>query len=43
MKLTYEISELVPYVNWVYFFFAWQVKEDSEKVRLRSEAETLLT
>lgn len=42
MKLTYEISELVPYVNWVYFFFAWQVKEDSEKVRLRSEAETLL-
>ena len=43
MRLTYEISELVPYVNWVYFFFAWQVKEDSEKVRLRSEAETLLT
>ena len=42
MKLTYDISELVPYVNWVYFFFAWQIKEESEKVRLRSEAETLL-
>lgn len=42
MKLTYEISELVPYVNWVYFFYAWQVKEESEKARLRSEAETLL-
>ena len=42
MKLTYDISELVPYVNWVYFFFAWQVKEESEKQRLRSEAEVLL-
>ena len=42
MKITYDISELVPYVNWVYFFYAWQVKEEAEKVRLRSEAETLL-
>ena len=42
MKITYDISELVPYVNWVYFFFAWQVKEEAEKVRLRSEAEALL-
>ena len=42
MKIIYDISELVPYVNWVYFFYAWQVKEEAEKVRLRSEAETLL-
>ena len=42
MKITYDISELVPYVNWVYFFFAWQVKEEAEKVRLRKEAENLL-
>ena len=42
MRITYDISELVPYVNWVYFFFAWQVKEEAEKVRLRSEAEALL-
>ena len=42
MKIIYDISELVPYVNWVYFFFAWQVKEEAEKVRLRSEAEALL-
>jgi cobalamin-dependent methionine synthase I len=42
MKLTYDISELIPYINWPYFFFAWQVKEQAEKDRLRQEAETLL-
>ena len=42
MKLTYDISELVPYINWPYFFFAWQVKEQAEKDRLRQEASTLL-
>ena len=42
MKLVYEISSLIPYINWPYFFFAWQVKEPLEKDRLRQEAETLL-
>ena len=42
MKLTYDISELIPYINWPYFFFAWQVKEPSEKDRLRQEAEAFL-
>ena len=42
MKLTYDISELVPYINWVYFFYAWQVKDELEKSRLRQEAEQLL-
>lgn len=42
MKLVYDISELVPYINWPYFFFAWQVKEESEKDRLRQEAEAQL-
>ena len=42
MKLVYDISELIPYINWPYFFFAWQVKEQSEKDRLRQEAESLL-
>jgi cobalamin-dependent methionine synthase I len=42
MKLTYDISELISYINWPYFFFAWQVKEQAEKDRLRQEAETLL-
>ena len=43
MKITYDIHELVPYINWVYFFYAWQVKDQDEKARLRQEAETLLT
>ena len=43
MRIVYEISELRPYINWVYFFFAWQVKGQTEKDRLREEAETLLS
>jgi len=42
MKITYDISELIPYINWPYFFFAWQVKDQAEKVRLRKEADVLL-
>ena len=43
MKITYPLSDLAPYINWLYFFFAWQVKEQAEKDRLRKEAEALLT
>ena len=42
MKITYDISELIPYINWPYFYFAWQVKEEQEKMRLRAEAEAKL-
>lgn len=42
MKLTYDISTLTPYINWPYFFFAWQVKEQAEKDRLHEEALRLL-
>ena len=42
MIISYDISELIPYINWPYFFFAWQVKEQSEKDHLRQEAEALL-
>ena len=38
MKITYRISELVPYINWVYYYFAWQVKEEAEKQRMHAEA-----
>lgn len=38
MKITYSISELVPYINWVYYFYAWQVKDEAEKQRMYSEA-----
>ena len=43
MIITYDIHELVPYINWVYLFYAWQVKDQDEKVRLRQEAEAFLT
>ena len=43
MRIAYDIHELAPYINWVYFFYAWQVKDQDEKARLRQEAETLLT
>ncbi len=42
MKLTYDISTLVPYINWVYFYHAWQLKDDDEKQRIRCEAEAFL-
>ena len=42
MIISYDISELIPYINWPYFFFAWQVKDPSEKDRLRQEAEAFL-
>lgn len=31
--LTYDIDELVPYVNWIYFHFAWGMdgKPNAEK------------
>jgi cobalamin-dependent methionine synthase I len=42
MIQTYDISQLRPYINWPYFFFAWQVKDPSEKERLRQESEAFL-
>lgn len=42
MKITYDISALIPYINWPYYYYAWQVKESSERERLRTEAVTFL-
>ena len=42
MIISYDISELIPYINWPYFYYAWQVKDEGEKARLRQEAEALL-
>ena len=39
MKIVFDIPSLIPYVNWPYFYYAWQVKEEQEKIRLRTEAE----
>ena len=42
LKIAYDISELLAYINWPYFFFAWQVKDGLERTRLQEEAETVL-
>ena len=42
MIQTYDIPQLRAYINWPDFFFAWQVKDPSEKERLRQEAEAFL-
>lgn len=41
-KITYTISELAPYINWVYFYFAWQLRDKSEQERMRLEADEVL-
>ena len=44
MKITYSIKDIVPYINWVYFYYAWGVssRSDEEKQNLRYEAEAAL-
>lgn len=43
-KLSYEISEIVPYINWLYFFHAWGLsgKPLAEKEKIRQEALLML-
>ena len=45
MKIDYDISDLQPYVNWDYFFYAWGMhnKPESKRQQLRQEAEQILT
>lgn len=40
--INYEIGELVPYINWSYFYFAWQLCDRDEQARVRKEAELVL-
>ncbi len=42
MKITYDIHELTPYINWVYFYFSWQLKEKAQQLQIREEAEAFL-
>lgn len=43
MILTYHISDVAPYINWGYFFFAWQLKQEDEQRQMRREAEAFLS
>lgn len=38
-KQTYRPSDVAPYINWPYFYHAWQVKDKDEQERLRVQAE----
>ena len=42
--LAYDIEKIVPYVNWVYFYFAWGIhdKPRAEKELMREEAMAML-
>lgn len=42
--LTYDISEVVPYINWLYFYHVWGLngKPETEKERMRNEAMEVL-
>ena len=43
MRLEYRISELEPYINWAYFFFAWKVRPESDEAQgLKTEARQML-
>ena len=37
--LTYYLTDIEPYINWLYFYHAWQVKDSQEQQRLRHMAE----
>lgn len=44
MKITYNISEVRPYINWLYFFHSWGLtgKPEEEKAKLKADAERKL-
>ena len=42
MTITYDINDVAPYINWAYFYFAWQLKNEVEQQHIRQEAETFL-
>ena len=44
MKITYEISQIAPYINWAYFYYAWGVhnRPEAEQEKLRQEADEAL-
>lgn len=44
MTLHYDISDIEPYINWIYFYHAWGLngKPQGEKQKMRDEATALL-
>lgn len=44
MKLRYEIKEVRPYINWLYFFHTWNMngKPEEERAKLKADANEVL-
>ena len=42
MTLHYTFQELHPYINWIYFYHAWQLRQPEQQQNLRREAEQFL-
>ena len=44
MVISYSLHEVVPYINWLYFYHAWQMnrKNDREREGLKNDADNLL-
>lgn len=44
MKLTYEISEIVPFINWLYYYHVWGLsgKSQEDKMAMQREAISML-
>lgn len=43
MRRTYEIHDLQPYINWAYFYYAWQLRTPDQQRQSRAEAEQMLS
>ena len=42
MTLHYTFQDLHPYINWIYFYHAWQLRQPEQQQNLRREAEQFL-
>ena len=42
MKITYALHDLQPYINWAYYYHAWQLREPEQQQESRAEAEQVL-
>ena len=42
MRKSYEIHEVQPYINWDYFYYAWQLRTPDQQQQCRVEAEQVL-
>jgi len=42
MTLHYTFQDLHPYINWIYFYHAWQLRQPEQQQRIRREAEQFM-